>query len=81
MQAEVLVRIGFEVVSKDEQAQEVVEHVDLLLAVVIVFARETFHVAHYQDVGVEGVGVGHRAMQVEEEPNLERASKSGTARY
>ena len=76
-----LVWIGFEVVSRGEQAQEVVVHVDLLLVVVTVFARETLHSAQYQGEEVEGVGIGHCAMQVKEEPNLERALNLGTARY
>ena len=67
-----LVWIGFEVVSRGEQAQE---------AVVTVFARETLHSAQYQGEEVEGAGVGHHATQVKEEPNLERASNLGTARY
>ena len=56
-------------------------HVDLLLVVVTVFARETLHSAQYQGEEVEGVGIGHCAMQVKEEPNLERALNLGTARY
>ena len=43
-----LVQIGFEVVSRVRQVQEVVQHVDPLL-VVVVFAKEVLHVAHYQN--------------------------------
>ena len=74
-----LVQIGFEVVSRGGQVQEVVQHVDPLL-VVVVFAKEVLHVAHYQDEVVVGVAVGHRVMQATEEPNLERTENSGTAR-
>ena len=73
-----LVQIGFEVVSRGGQVQEVVQHADPLL-VVVVFAKEVLQVAHYQDE-VEGVAVGRRVMQVTEEPSLERASNSRTAR-
>ena len=75
-----LVQIGFEVVSRGGQVQEVVQHVDPLL-VVVVFAKEVLHIAHYQNEVVVGVAVGCRITQVTEEPNLERASNSGTARY
>ena len=68
------------VLIRSEQAQEAVEHVDLLLVVVTVFAREALYVACYQDEEVEGGGVDHRATQVKEEPNLGRASNPGTAR-
>ena len=74
-----LVQIGFEVVSRGGQVQEVVQHVDPLL-VVVVFAKEVLHVAHYQNEVVVGVAVGPRVMQSTEEPNLERTENSGTAR-
>ena len=51
-----LVQIGFEVVSRGGQVQEVVQHVDPLL-VVVVFAKEVLHVAHYQNEVVVGVAV------------------------
>ena len=74
-----LVQIGFEVVSRGRQVQEVVQHVDPLL-VVVVFAKEVLHVAHYQNEVVVGVAVGCHIIQVTEELNLERALNLGTAR-
>ena len=80
LEAGVPAQIGLEGVSRGGQAQEAAEHVNSLLAVVAVFAREVLHVAHYQDEVVVGVTVGHRVMQATEEPNLERTENSGTAR-